>query len=279
MRNAEFTKSLYLRKSQNLANGENLDAGSVMGLPIDNDGYTYGYVFFRQQQDSTLRRGYFQKALVLQSPHSWPGLFLYVVSQVGPKIMDAQSNDQIRSLLEMSCREISDWSSPPSSWSSEQLFHSIEIPLTLFKNEINVSFPPTDHFPQLYETKSKGRQLVTCNPGKFYQIFCRSLDVLWPCWELMALGEPILVMSDSPTACSEVVQSLVELLKPMPFGGDYRPYFTIQDTDFSSLTGRGGCSTSAIVLGITNQVFSKVLGNWPHVMHTGKPRSITQIDS
>lgn len=30
------------------------------GLPVDTDGFTYGYVFFRQQKDSEIRRGYFQ---------------------------------------------------------------------------------------------------------------------------------------------------------------------------------------------------------------------------
>lgn len=44
----------------------------------------------------------------------------------------------------------------------------------------------------------------------------------------MVVGEPILVVGDSPRACSQFVWALVELIKPIPFGGDFRPYFTIQ---------------------------------------------------
>lgn len=29
-------------------------------MPLDTDGYTYGYVFFRQQSDNEIRRGFFQ---------------------------------------------------------------------------------------------------------------------------------------------------------------------------------------------------------------------------
>ena len=213
MRNSDFTKNLYLKKDTDT---NEMDAVNAMGLPIDNDGYTYAFVFFRQQKDTALRRGYFQKALVLQSPHCWPGLFLYIVNHLGPKVMDSPSNSDIRVVLEKASKEISRWSSPPSCWSSEKLFHSIDIPLSFFNSNVVVSFPPHSWFPQLYELKLKKNAVsIICNPGKFYQIFCRSLEVLWPCWELMTLGEPILVMSDSPTACSEVVLSLVELIKPV----------------------------------------------------------------
>jgi hypothetical protein len=115
MRNGDFTQSLYLKQAQScaFAEQEELKIANSMGLPIDNDGYTYGYVFFRQQQDISVRRGFFQKALVLLTPHSWPGLFSQIIAILGPFVMNSVSKSQSRSnvdeLLEAACFEIAAW--------------------------------------------------------------------------------------------------------------------------------------------------------------------------
>lgn len=64
------------------------------GLPIPTDGHTYGYVFFRQEKDSEVRRGFFQKSLVLLSPHPWPGMFLKIVHMMGPDLMASYIKDR-----------------------------------------------------------------------------------------------------------------------------------------------------------------------------------------
>jgi hypothetical protein len=124
--------------------------------------------------------------------------------------------------------------SPPSSWSFDNQFESYIIPVVFNKSIHHLCIPPTRSFPQLYDLKSK-KQLVLCNPGKFYELFCKAIDSLWTTWELMILGQPIIILSDTPNACSHVVHSLVELIKPIIFGGDFRPYFTIQDPEFSRM--------------------------------------------
>jgi hypothetical protein len=71
--------------------------------------------------------------------------------------------------------------------------------------------------------------------------------------------------------------ALVELIKPIPFGGDFRPYFTIQDPDCSSITSKNRSPPPAVVLGITNRVFSQVLEKWPNVIYTGKARKKNDV--
>lgn len=44
----------------------------------------FGYVHFRQVRDSTVKRGYFQKSLVLLSKLPFISLFISIVSQLGP---------------------------------------------------------------------------------------------------------------------------------------------------------------------------------------------------
>jgi hypothetical protein len=105
MKNGEFVEKLYLKTpTQN-------DDSVKEGLPIDSDGFTYGFVFFRQQKDHTIKRGFFQKALVLLSPHSWHGFFIHIINILGKRIMDSigGSGDTIGSLLEAACFEIAAW--------------------------------------------------------------------------------------------------------------------------------------------------------------------------
>lgn len=76
----------------------------------------------------------------------------------------------------------------------------------------------------------------------------------------------------------------------IPFGGDFRPYFTIQDSDFKSISNRNRVKVclaifhkvwntktfckkaipTGLVLGVTNPVFSKALENWPHLIKVAK---------
>ena len=119
MRNSDFTQKLYLKTS----NEQEFDSANHSGLPIDTDGFTYATVFFRQQQDSDIRRGFFQKALVVLSPHSWPGLFRYIVSSLGPIVMqnikDTRQIDHLNQngvknvtnleILKNVCSEIASW--------------------------------------------------------------------------------------------------------------------------------------------------------------------------
>lgn len=292
MRNSTFTQSLYLKQT---SNAHDFDSANNSGLPIDTDGFTYGTVFFRQQSDQEVKRGFFQKALVVLTPHSWPGLFRYISSMMGPLVMqrmvDTRKCDSrapngfkdITSLevLHNACLEISLWPSPPFSWSSEQYYDSMEIPITLLGKTTLFSFPPHNLYPQQYPLKSRSETMecfektksLLCNPLRAYQIFRNHLDHLWTCWELMVTGQPIYVISDSPSAASELVQCLIELVKPVPFGGDFRPYFTIQDADFSSLASKNRNPPQAVVLGVTNRVFSKVLEGWPNCICIGKEKA------
>jgi hypothetical protein len=48
-----------------------------------------------------------------------------------------------------------------------------------------------------------------------FQTFSEKLENLWLLWELMVLGEPILVIGDTPSVTGDVIWSLVELIKPV----------------------------------------------------------------
>uniref|UniRef100_A0A8C8RKE2 DENN domain containing 6B n=1 Tax=Pelusios castaneus TaxID=367368 RepID=A0A8C8RKE2_9SAUR len=88
-------------------------------------------------------------------------------------------------------------------------------------------------------------------------------------WELMLLGEPVVVMAPSPTVSSEMVLALTSCLTPLKYCCDYRPYFTIHDSEFKEYTTRTQAPPN-IVVGVTNPFFIKMLQHWPHVLRIGE---------
>lgn len=55
-------------------------------------------------------------------------------------------------------------------------------------------------------------------------------------WELVLTNEPIAVIAQTPNVCSEIVTALVNLISPLRYGADYRPFFTIHDSEFKEYT-------------------------------------------
>ncbi|KAJ3130830.1 Protein dennd6a [Physocladia obscura] len=313
---------------------------------IDNDAFTYAYVYFRQQADASIHRGYFQKSIVLLTPHpGMHGLFSKILlddvggsgvgggafTAVGNKIMNAVAatgtgiGDLAKTVLTEFCNDIAKWPSPPSSITCNALYEDQIISVSVFGNTYIFAVPPTSRFPQLFDlsiqnvNKEKGlehtssllhnrtisnpstparhlqsiifststptpsylntpttgispkklQQKFPTSPGRIYATFSATPSLSYLLWELMVLGEPILVQAETPKACSGVVWTLIELIKPVPFGGDFRPFFTIQDSEFQ-MFGRGGAVVappSATVLGVTNPFFDKLFSHWPHKVH------------
>lgn len=53
-----------------------------------DDAHYYGYVYFRQVRDKTLRRGYFQKSVVLLSSLPYFNFFKDIADIVAPEYFD-----------------------------------------------------------------------------------------------------------------------------------------------------------------------------------------------
>lgn len=90
-------------------------------------------------------------------------------------------------------------------------------------------------------------------------------------WELVLLGEPLVVMAPSPTVSSETVLALISSISPLKFCCDFRPYFTVHDNEFREFTTRTQAPPN-VVLGVTNPFFIKTFQNWPHVVRLGDVR-------
>ncbi|CAG8727325.1 7854_t:CDS:2, partial [Acaulospora morrowiae] len=233
-------------------------SGLVASGPTADAGFLYGYVFFRQKKDPKIRRGYFQKSLVLLSQYPFVGLFSRVVSILGPSYFEVG-----KPMLEAACHNIASWKSP----SPGKLF---DLPFLGYVIQVEI---PQSNKPQLLETspfdmsnyRPELQILASLPPTPMFTHFRGMIKDLWLCWELMLFAEPIVLIAPDPKVCSESVIELMDIINPIPYCGDYRPYFTIQDSDFKTFVTKNR-PPSNVIIGVTNPFFTKALQHWPNII-------------
>lgn len=82
-----------------------------------------------------------------------------------------------------------------------------------------------------------------------------SLSELYTVFEKMLLCENVVVIAKSPQVCSDVVSALVDLIRPIPYAGEIKPYLTMQ-SEFC-VAGFNGGTSRHFVVGITNPFLLK----------------------
>ncbi|EON65432.1 hypothetical protein W97_04670 [Coniosporium apollinis CBS 100218] len=77
-----------------------------------------------------------------------------------------------------------------------------------------------------------------------------SLSELYIIFENLLLCENIVVLAKNPQTCSQFCSALIDLIRPIPYAGETRPYITMQSDFFTS--GFQGGAPNRFVVGITN---------------------------
>ncbi|XP_023365163.1 protein DENND6B isoform X2 [Otolemur garnettii] len=243
----------------------------------------FGYVYFRQVKDNSVKRGYFQKALL--------------------SLMAPEYFDKLVPCLEAVCNEIDQWPAPVpgrtlnlpvmgvviqvrARWLGSECCRYTEIPPA----SGSCSLPPQVRIPSRVDKpdSSPPQQLdqemhyqenllpapvvlTSVYELDLFRCFRPVLTHVQTLWELMLLGEPLVVLAPSPDVSSEMVLALTSCLQPLKFCCDFRPYFTIHDSEFKEFTTRTQAPPN-VVLGVTNPFFIKTLQHWPHILRVGEPK-------
>ncbi|XP_064446506.1 protein DENND6B isoform X5 [Mirounga angustirostris] len=254
----------------------------------------FGYVYFRQVKDSSMKRGYFQKSLVLVSRLPFVRLFQALLSLIAPEYFD-----KLAPCLEAVCNEIDQWPAPvPGQTLNLPVMGVVlqvragrlgrrgprftETPMPIWQL---LPFVPQVHVPSRVDRPehSPPKQcshenllpapvvLTSVHELDLFRCFQPVLTHVQTLWELMLLGEPLVVLAPSPAMSSEMVLALISCLQPLKFCCDYRPYFTIHDSEFKEFTTRTQAPPN-VVLGVTNPFFIKTLQHWPHILRVGEPK-------
>uniref|UniRef100_A0A8C5FJ27 DENN/MADD domain containing 6Aa n=1 Tax=Gadus morhua TaxID=8049 RepID=A0A8C5FJ27_GADMO len=233
---------------------ETADRDAPVSLKRDQ-GHYYGYVYFRQVRDKSLKRGYFQKSLVLISRLPYVTFFHSLLKILAPEYFD-----KLEPCLEAACNDIDRWPTPhPGRVLSLPIMGVVIKVGPLEENIINnvlcVCVQVSIVLPTIHEV-----DLFRCFHPVFFHI-----QMLW---ELVLLGEPLVVMAPSPAESSDTVLALISCLSPLRYCSDFRPYFTIHDSEFKEYTTRTQAPPS-VILGVTNPFFAKTLQHWPHIVRIG----------
>ncbi|KAK1288075.1 hypothetical protein QJS10_CPB19g01469 [Acorus calamus] len=219
--------------------------------------FLYGYVFNRQRQDDRLRRGGEQKSVVILSHFPYSSVFRPLLRILGPLCFD------------IGVRALHHVASCIASWPSPRFDCPIDLPIGAAK--LKVHLPPALSFSSLSPTNQLVPQGLF-HDADLFGVFRGLLLQLWTLWELVLIGEPLLVVAPTPGQCCEAVAGLVSLVAPLLYSVDFRPYFTIHDSDFSRLNSLGDHDYfPPMLLGVTNLFFLKALKNMPHVVSVGSP--------
>ncbi|TSK13567.1 Protein DENND6B [Bagarius yarrelli] len=222
----------------------------------------YGYVYFRQVKDASIKRGYFQKSLVLVSRLPYIRLFQSLLQIIAPEYFE-----KAEPCLEAVCNEIDQWP-PPAPGQT--------LSLPMMGVILQVKIPSKDDKPggspskQAQKEKQLSSPMVppTVHELELFKCFQSVLIHVQLLWELILLGEPLVVMAPSPAMSSEMVLSLVSCISPLKYCCDFRPYFTIHDSEFKEYTTRTQAPPN-VLLGVTNPFFIKTFQSWPHIMCLG----------
>ncbi|XP_074182765.1 protein DENND6B isoform X3 [Rhinolophus sinicus] len=230
-------------------NDRHYDSGAPVSLQKESSHY-FGYVYFRQVKDSSVKRGYFQKALL---------------SLIAPEYFD-----KLAPCLEAVCNEIDQWPAP-------QPGQTLNLPVVGVVLQVRV--PSRVDKPDCSSLKQCGHENLLLTPLvlssvhelDLFRCFQPVLTHVQMLWELMLLGEPLVVLAPSPAVSSEMVLALTSCVQPLKFCCDYRPYFTVHDSEFKEFTTRTQAPPN-VVLGVTNPFFIKTLQHWPHILRVGEPK-------
>ncbi|KAJ2083301.1 hypothetical protein H4R24_000948 [Coemansia sp. RSA 988] len=231
--------------------------------------FLHGHVFFRQKRDPLMRRGGFQRSVVIISQQPFHGLFKRLAHALGPLCFDLGPT-----ILEAAAHNVAAWPEPVPGAVYE---------LPFLGAALSVALPPSDAC-QLLETS--GLPLDNFDPGDhilagvahdgLFSSFRDALEDLWACWELMILGESLVVLADTPARCSEAIVGLVDIIFPIAYCGDVRPYFTIQDPDFRAIVSKTHVPPNTIV-GVSNPFFGEALSHWQHKLVLGTSARMSQL--
>uniref|UniRef100_A0A8C7AHB9 DENN domain containing 6B n=1 Tax=Neovison vison TaxID=452646 RepID=A0A8C7AHB9_NEOVI len=249
------------------AEDRHYNSGAPMSLQREPAHY-FGYVYFRQVKDSSVQRGYFQKSLVLVSRLPFVRLFQALLSLIAPEYFSKPAP-----CLEAVCSEIDEWPAPVPGQTLNLpvmgVVLQVHIPSRVDKPEYSPPKPCSHEGLGLGAPPLLGILYHPPLPGT--RCFQPVLTHVQTLWELMLLGEPLVVLAPSPAMSSELVLALISCLQPLKFCCDYRPYFTIHDSEFKEFTTRTQAPPN-VVLGVTNPFFIKTLQHWPHILRVGEPK-------
>ena len=217
-------------------------------LQMDNN-FLFGFAYFRQVKDATIRRGYYQKSVILLTYLPLITLYTNLTNIVARKYFESGDVS-----VEVACHDIDQWPAPTPG---------DHLTLPVLGSLLQLHLPHLNDQTSIQETVSWTGSGVSMSSvsscTELFTVLSPLLEHLHTLWELALTAEPLVVQAASPAQCSALTQALTTIIHPLTFLADYRPFYTIHDTDFKELTSSNSSALPSIILGVTNPFFNKVI--------------------
>ncbi|GAA5939766.1 uncharacterized protein JCM15063_005280 [Sporobolomyces koalae] len=261
----------------------------------EHDRALYGYVWFNQEQNSQLRRNYSQRSLVLLThrPHL-PGLFESVVEIVGPlHFLHAKQAGAKGGMVESACLNMAAWPAPVPGATLELPLLGTVLNVTLplpYQAQYPLSNTPTPVLPRsssslVTSTTTQIPAIPASHPLTPLSLLLFGEAVaalqtptigfskLLVIWELLVLGEPLVIYTNDPKTGSDLVAHLKNLIRPIPFKYDSKPYFHIHDPSFPVLCRPNSKPPRGTLIASTNPLVLKNCSKtWPHLLRIDRTK-------
>ncbi|KAF2007903.1 DUF1630-domain-containing protein [Amniculicola lignicola CBS 123094] len=217
--------------------------------PHGSPNHFYGVCVFRQEFDQKMKRSFNQRTLLIISHHNFLSFYsrlLYQMTESGV-ISDPTA-------LEAAYSQITAWPAPSLGRHNLPFMGSL-ITLDIAPHH---AFPlqglpgPTTSFTE------KSDSIFAYEPlGSWDTImhFMPCITDLYILYEKLLLCESLIIIAKSPQLSSEAVSALVDLIRPVPYAGEIKPYMTMQ-SDFRAIGVDGG-TPRPFIIGITNPFLLK----------------------
>jgi len=234
-------------------------------LQMDNN-FLFGFAYFRQVKDASIRRGYYQKSVILLTYLPLITLYTNLTNIVARKYFESGDVS-----VEVACHDINQW--PPPTPGDH-------LTLPVLGSLLQLHLPPINDQTSIQETVSwtgSGVSMSSVSSStELFTVLSPLLEHLHTLWELALTAAPLVVQAASPAQCSALTQALTTIIHPLTFLADYRPFYTIHDTDFKELTSSNSSALPSIILGVTNPFFNKALQHWPNLIRLTDPTTVSK---
>jgi hypothetical protein len=202
-------------------------------------------------------RGYFQKSFVILSTLPFHNFFYELVSRWAPHYFQEGKSSLISGWTSV----LGEWPPVISPNSNYQLpifgyVYQIFIPAECVAlNKANQNNSPQTVQSIIKEDTTNNNNinnripitLTSVNEIDIFGAIHAVIHHIHLIFELVLLGEPILVIAQSPTDASLLVQALTSMISPLEYFPEYFPYFTIHNQEFHEFANAS--KPASVILG------------------------------
>ena len=226
--------------------------------------YLWCYSFCRQRQDRSLPRGGSQTSVVVLAERPFMALLHQISKITGSLYFD---HGQQERTMEDVVSSIENWNSlrPKATLKINAARQCLPVHVP---ERRDVGFDEAifagDADPSFLDSHTRMIFSKTC----LFSALNGVLRHLWHLYEIVLLGKPMVIFGGSPEVVSDTVAAVMDLINPLPYHADYRPYFTVQDTEFAAASKCDKPGSPKIV-GVTNSYFLKAYSRWPNILVVG----------